>query len=615
MKSLFALILLVANLSLEDIVLDIYRGMTEIGEVDYEQLQTDLYALHETPIDLNNTSEEELSQLVFLSPQQIDDILMYADNHPFESLYELRMINSLADYEIRNLVPFVRVGASADNNKVYAREVFAHAKHEIIARVDARNIENTPTNSDPMYVQTQYRFDYQRKVIFGAQLRRPAGGQAQDLEYGAYVQLRDISPHLHSIVGGNFQASFGQGLVFAPAFRSGKSAYVASVGQTTEGLRYYSSADGAGLHGAGATLRWNWGKATRLDVSALYSMKRANDSIWQHVIGANLTLRHQRLQVELTAAQNIWSDSIHPYRNAAYNAHYYRGRHQAVVGASARYNYGWFDAFAEVAASENQKWGAGVLAGSRFYPTDGVTLVALYRYYSPWFDNALGYGFSESSRMGDENGGYIGWDINRWKGWRINGYADIFYFSGVKYGIPQAGTIGFDVMAEAGWGREVKGERFEVRGRLRARKKGLSYLYSARGAFDWNSGPWSLRTTLDFNHSPLANNHLPYGVSIAQDVEYTFRAPLSLKGRVQFFDARDWNNRIYLYEHDVLYAYSVPATYGLGGRAYVCLRWKIIPQLALYLRVSETVYQRQWATNHSRAMTRTDVQFLLRAVL
>lgn len=621
MKSLFALILLVANLSLDDIVLDIYRGMTEIGEVDYEQLQTDLYALHENPIDLNNTSEEELSQLVFLSPQQIDDILMYADSHPFESLYELRMISSLADYEIRNLLPFVRVSASADNNKVYAREVFAHAKHEIIARVDARNIENTPANSDPMFVQTRYRFDYKRKVIFGAQLRRPEGGQAKDLQYGAYLQLRDISPHLHTVVGGNFQASFGQGLVFAPAFHSGKSAYVASVGQTTEGLRYYSSADGAGLHGAGATFRWNWGKATRLDVSALYSLKRANDSVWQHIIGANLTLRHQRLQVELTAAQNIWSDSIHPYRDAAYNQHYFRGYSQFVGGASFRYNAGIADVFGEVATAQNYEqltansqqpiahWGAGVLAGSRFYPTDGVTLIALYRYYSPWFDNALGYGFSESSRMGDENGGYIGWDINRWKGWRINGYADVFYFSGVKYGIPQAGTIGFDIMTEAGWGKEVTGYGLRVTGRLRARKKGLTNTYSARGAFDWHSGPWSLRTTVDANYVQS------YGVSIAQDVEYMFQAPVSIKGRVQFFDARDWNNRIYLYEHDVLYAFSIPATYGFGGRAYICLRWQIIQQLSLYLRLSETLYERTWAASHSRTQTRTDIHILLRAKL
>ena len=96
-------------MSIDDIVLDIYNAVTELGEIDYEQLQSDLYTLHESPIDLNHTSEEELSQLHFLSPRQIDDILLYADKHPFESLYELRMIQSLADYEIRDLLPFVKI--------------------------------------------------------------------------------------------------------------------------------------------------------------------------------------------------------------------------------------------------------------------------------------------------------------------------------------------------------------------------------------------------------------------------------------------------------------------------------------------------------------------------
>ena len=95
--------------TLDEIILDIYNAVTEIGTVDYEQLQTDLYAIHDAPIDLNHTSDEELSQLYFLSPRQIDDILTYADKHPFESLYELRLIPSLADYEIRDLLPFVTI--------------------------------------------------------------------------------------------------------------------------------------------------------------------------------------------------------------------------------------------------------------------------------------------------------------------------------------------------------------------------------------------------------------------------------------------------------------------------------------------------------------------------
>lgn len=634
------------RLPIDEIVLDIYNAKAEFGEVDFEQLQTDLYALHESPIDLNNTSDEELSQLYFLSPQQIDDILMYADRHPFESLYELRMIPSLTDYEIRDLLPFVKITRARDHETttIFPKEVFTHADHELIARVDARNIEGY-SGTDPIYTQLRYRFDYRRRVLFGAQLRRPAGGLAQDLEYGAYLQLSDIAPHLHTLVAGNFQASFGQGLVLAPVFHSGKSMYVTSVGQQTNGLRYYSSVDGEGLHGTGATLRWNWGKTTRLDVSALYSMKRANDSTWHHLVGANLTLRHKRLEVQLTAIENIWSDSIHPYRNAKYNQHYFRGRNQAVLGASFRYNHGWFDVFGEVATVQNYKreaingevsnseainsphWGFGTMVGSRFYPTNGVSLVALYRYYSPWFDNALGYAFSETSRINDENGGYIGIELSRWKNWHISGYGDVFYFSGYKYGLGDATkTIGYDALIDIRYNgiTSSRNNDWYISLRARAKQKGIS-TYAARLTFDWQQGGWSLRTTADANYVQS------YGISLAQDIAYDFtpytlhHTPLSIRLRLQGFDAREWNNRIYSYEHDVLYAFSIPAVYGLGGRAYVCLRWQIIPQLALYFRLSETVYARDWyiekypksqiTNNKSQIPSKTDIHLLLRAKL
>ena len=631
------------SFSLDDIILDIYNAVTEFGEVDYEQLQTDLYTLHESPIDLNNTSDEELTQLYFLSPQQIDAILAYAYRHPFESLYELRLIPELADYEIRDLLPFVYINRAALNSEaintdaLYAKEIFAKAHHELLTRIDARNIE-AYEGTDPIYTQFRYRFDFRRRVTFGVQLRRPAGGFARDLQYGAYLQLNNITPHLHTLVAGNFQASFGQGLVLAPVFHAGKSMYVTSVGQQREGLRYYSSVDGEGLHGAGATLRWEWNKTTRLDVSALYSMRHANDSTWHHLLGANLTLRHKKLQVELTAIENLWSDSIHPYTNAKYNRHYFRGRNQAVIGASFRYNHGWFDMFGEVATAQNYQitndqspitkshWGFGTIIGSRFYPTNGISLLALYRYYSPYFDNALGYAFSETSRLGDENGGYLGFDITRLRNWRFIGYGDIFYFSGYKYGLGDATrTLGYDAMAEIqySWSKHPSfqgGDGGRLSLRLRARQKGDA-TYSTRAQFDWAQGSWSLRTTAEANIIPsklsTLNSQLTYGYTIFQDISYSLPLRegrgLGLRFRLQGFDAREWANRIYTYEHDVLYAYSIPAVYGLGGRAYLCLRWQIIPQLALYFRASETVYARKWAAAHSRPLTRTDLHLLLRA--
>lgn len=614
-KSFLALILLVVNFSLDEIIGDIYSYLTEFSEVDYEQLQTDLYAIHDNPIDLNATSDEELSQLYFLSPQQIDDILLYADKHPFQSLYELRLIPSLADYEIRDLLPFVKISnvQSPISNELYAKEIFAKASHEITTRLDARNIEAFE-GSDPIFVQGRYRFDYQRKITFGAQLRRPAAGQARDLRWGAYLQLKDIAPHLHTLVAGNFQASFGQGLVLAPVFHAGKSMYVASAGQSTQGLRYYGSVDGAGLHGAGTTLRFEWSKATRLDASVLYTFNHYNDTTWRHLVGANLTFRHKQLEFQFTGIESIYSDSIHPYRNAKYNRHYFRGTNQAVLGLSFRYNYGWFDLFGEIAAAQNAKLGIGTIVGSRFYPTSGVSLVALYRYYSPHFDNQLGYAFSETSRINDENGGYLGFDISRLRNWRFIGYGDIFYFEGYKYGLGDATrTLGYDAMIEA----QYHAKEWWLSLRARAKQKGVS-TYSTRAQFDWSRGPWSLRTTADFNLSPIqpfTPSSIPYGVSLAQDVAYNFQYPITLRLRVQAFDAREWSNRIYLYEHDVLYAFSIPATYGLGGRAYFILRWQPLPQLALYFRLSETLYAQKWAAAHDRPQSRTDIHLLLRAKL
>jgi hypothetical protein len=674
--------LLTLNYNLDEIILDIYNAAIELSETDYEQLQTDLYALHDAPINLNTATDEELTQLYFLSPRQIDDILAYVGRHPMESIYELLLIPSLADYEVRDLLPFVYVAPTplTFNNNMYAREVFHDAKHELITRIDARNLEQFE-GTDPVYIQTRYKFDYQRRVMFGAQLRRPAGGMAEDLQYGAWLQLKDIGC-LHTLVAGNFQASFGQGLVLAPVFRTGKSSYVSNIGQQQQGLRYYSSVDGQGLHGAGATFRKIFNPHTRLDISALYSMRRANDSVWHHLVGTNLTLRHKRLQVELTAIENIWSDSIRPYRNMAYNQHYFRGTNQAVLGASVRYNHGWFDAFAELATAQNfkrfketlngeasqrealnsQKWGFGAIAGSRFYPASGISLVALYRYYSPYFDNALGYAFSETSRIGDENGFYLGFDLSRWRNWRINGYADLFYFSGRKYGISYAPSWGYDALLETQYHSPLTANRspFTVILRLRAKEKGRLATYSIRAQFNYEYGQWSFRTTAEanltsqrtsgsinlqssINSAPSALNaaepQYAYGYTVFQDISLdlsrlsplTSRLPLGFYFRAQAFDARDWANRIYCYEHDVLYAFSVPAVYGLGGRAYLGLRWQIIPQLALYFRVSETLYARDWyISKHPEwpsnlkspisnpklsVPSRTDLHLLLRATL
>jgi len=603
--------------SVEDVIEDIYRQLLEVGEVDYEELQEELMEFAVEPIDLNNSTEAELMRLRFLTPQQTDAILLYAYKHPFETVEELDLISELQPYEVRNLKAFVTVKSKESDYQMYAKEVFSYAKHEVTARVDVRNIENY--NNDPVYGQFKYKFNYQNRVQFGAGLCRNAGVPAKEMSYGAYLQLNDIAPHLHTLVAGNYQASFGQGLVLNSGFHMGKSSYVLTAGNAPEGLKKYSSAGRAALHGAGATLEF--GDITRLktEVSVLYGMSRSNDSAWKHTIGANLTFKHRLLKVGVTAVENLYSDSLrYYYETAKYNQNYFRGNRQAVIGVNFRYNYGWFDLFGEVAAAQNKKWGYGTEIGCRFLPVSDVGLVVLCRYYSPTFDNTMGYGFSETSRINDEHGIYLGADIKRLKNWRFEVYGDVFRFSGIKYGINFAPSMGYDVMGQAEW---LPQRDWSMNWRLRARDKGKKGVYSLRYQFNWASSGWQLRTQADANfgkdHRPDKETPvLTYGISVHQDIQYRFsQVPIVLQMRLQGFDVRQWDNRLYVYENDVLYAFSIPATYGTGGRFYLNFRWRILPQLALYLRVSETIYSKSWASQRDIPQYRTDIHLLLRATL
>jgi hypothetical protein len=63
---------------------------------------------------------------------------------------------------------------------------------------------------------------------------------------------------------------------------------------------------------------------------------------------------------------------------------------------------------------------------------------------------------------------------------------------------------------------------------------------------------------------------------------------LTLDGRVAIFDTQDFDSRIFAYERDVPYAFSVPALYGRGQRSYLLLQWMLTDQMDLSFRISES---------------------------
>jgi len=66
------------------------------------------------------------------------------------------------------------------------------------------------------------------------------------------------------------------------------------------------------------------------------------------------------------------------------------------------------------------------------------------------------------------------------------------------------------------------------------------------------------------------------GMLLLQDLKYSFReVPLTLWFRYCIFRTDDWNSRLYTYENDLLYSFSIPALSGTGNRSYIMLKWDL----------------------------------------
>ena len=569
--------------TIDNILEDIYNQLSEEGDVPLEEVQEELMDITAHPINLNHTTADELSRLHFLSDEQIDAILLYQYQHPFQDIYELQLIDCLKDYEIRNLLTFVYVGEVKEDKKMYVREVFHYANHEITLRADARNIEDF--EGDPMYGKLRYRFNYQNRVQAGVTIGRSTGIPWKDIDYGGYIQLKDIGP-MKTVVAGNYQASFGYRLVVGSPFKRGKTAYIQSTATTDEGVKKFSSVGDSYnyFHGVGATAKVsNWA-----DVSAFYSLREEKENQWHHVVGLNATGRWKRVKVGVTAIENI-SD----------NGNRELGIGKAVLGANARWNMGKVDLWGEVATSQGSKWGIAGIAGVRYTPLSDLNLLAIYRYYSPDYNNMYANALCSWTRMRDEHGGYFGIEYNRLINWQLSAFGDVW-------------KTGFETMAQADF---IPQKDYHMHTRFRVKRKDEKDTYSLRWNMVYTFGQWKMKTQADGN-MVQAKGAWTYGWSVLQDVECRFaEVPIVLQLRAQAFDARTWDNRVYIYENDVLYAYAIPFVYGLGGRFWLNARYKINDIFSVYLRVSETVYQKSWALEYDKKNTRTDIHALLRVKL
>lgn len=657
----------------EEMIADIYEQISEESEteIDFTSFYDDLMSLSENPIRLNHTDKEELEKLQFLSQPQIDNILYYLyKNAPMNSIYELQLIDGLDMTDIRRMLPFVTLGdADAVVKKIRFSDMMKYGKNELYFRLDKGletkegyrfypdEEESLPDESnkkyfgDPFYTSLKYRFNFKDRIQAGITTEKDAGEQFWGANhkgydfYSAHFQLNDFGK-LKTLVLGDYRANFGQGLVMRTDFSMGKSAYATNITPHQNGLKKYSSTDEYNFfRGFGATFRLG-----KFDATAFYSNKMidadtsggffttikkdglhrlSNDldkkqTVNQQVLGGNIRFQRNWFQLGATAYYSHFNQALLPETNN-YNQYYFRGKNQSAGSIDYRFKWQKLNFFGETSVSDH--WAAATLNGVNFSPVSTVSLVALYRNFSSKYDVLFANTFSEGSRVNNESGFYIGAEICPVKYWKISTYIDSYRFPWAKFSV-DAPSVGKDYLIQATYSpkRNVSMYwRFKFEQNEKNYADTLSVMpvilpqqkWQARYRLSYSFGDFNFRNEIDVNSANDGVSKSTYGFSALQDISYQFtKIPLQLDLRLQIFDAQNFENRIYVYEQDVLYAFSVPMVYGIGTRYYVNLKYEASKKLSLWFKLAQTIYadEREAISSGNEQISgnrKTDVRFLL----
>ena len=627
------------------VVEKIYSQLMETSEseIDYSDLYDDLIGFYEHPINLNQTTPEELSKLRFLSDIQIENLFYYLYKvGSMRTIYELQLVEGMDLFTIQFLVPFVTVNETDPiSRKWNFKEVMRASKHELIFRFDGtfekklgysavspeELLENPNKRylGDPFYTSLKYRLKSSDKLQLGLTAEKDAG----DPFYGRYnvgydfysgfIQLNNLWK-FSTIVLGDYRANFGQGLVMQQDMNPGKSSLVTNVTTRSQGLKRHASTDEYNfLRGVGATVALGDFK-----VSAFYSVRMMDAdttgvgfssfktdglhrlvsdfekkrTVNRQVLGSNITYRHRFFRLGFTATQT-WLDVPLSYEPSPYQLYYFRGKSQFAASVDYLFIRHGFQFFGETAV--NDVGGVATLHGLMFAPTSLLNLVVLQRYYSKKYDVFFANAFSEGSRANNESGLYIGAEVKPVRKWKLSAYADLFYSPWLNYQVNKP-AAGYETLLQVEF---MPSRKVEMYGRFRfeQKEKNTQELalqpttlivdrkkMSFRYAITYELLHVGFKNVVEFNSAALGTTPT-YGFLMTQDIVYKLqKIDLTVALRYEFFDAPAYENRFYIYERDVPYASYTPALYGVGNRWYAIVNYQIIRNLTLYLRVSQTYY-------------------------
>lgn len=601
----------------------------------------------ENPLNLNTATNEQLSSLLILSQSQMLAIIQYRERYgSFLSIYELMGVENLELDIILKIIPYLYVGTQPIPDQPDLKKIIKHGRHRLYLKYE-RTLEEKEGyvldestgersySGNPDKVYTRYRFSYRDRVNAGFTLEKDPGealfrNNTGFDYYSAHLFIRG-NGMVKSFAIGDYLLNFGQGLAMWTGFGFGKSPEVLNTRKTAHPLGKYSSVnENRFFRGAAATFKLKdfdltvFGSSKKMDANisladtlneetlAVSSLQETGlhrtpaeiedkKAIRQTVAGAHINYNGRKLNMGMTGIYTMLDANLEK-DGSPYN--HFRFGGNKLANASIDYNYlhKGILFFGETAISDNGSIATLNGLTANFGQT-GISIVQ--RDYAPGYQQLFGSGFGEGSNTNNEKGIYIGLSTSINRNLKLQGYIDFFTRPWLGY-TADAPSNGMEYLLQLdykpAWHTSVYA-RFKQESKAEnvpGNSTNMDYLCNkTKTGFRFHvarkiSGAISVDSRIEWSRFDIEGRAPTFGMLIYQDIDYRFsRIPLSFKGRIALFDTDTWDNRIYAYESDVLYSFTVPAFNGKGTRFYFLASYKFNRHLQVWARVAQTFYPYQ----------------------
>jgi hypothetical protein len=615
----------------------------DVETEDDSFLQSMRYLLKD-PVNLNSADIASLKELFILTPIQMRNIISYRNLFgDFISIYELQAVPGLDLITIGRIRPYVTVSRPLDLINAVS-ERLKGGSNTILVRVAQVLEEQKGFRADPLIATNFYpgsrqrlymRYKYQFKNLlqYGLVGEKDAGEQffkgAQKMGfdfYSAHLFARNIGI-IKSLAVGDFTVNLGQGLIHWQSLAFKKGPDVTNIKRQLSVLRPYNSAGEINFHrGIGITVAKKNIEATvflsykKVDanletdtagyedhISSLQTsgLHRTNSEVAdkgvqrQFTIGGNLSCDSKNLHVGVSSVQYHFKL---PLKKSAdpYNLYALSGKDLGNSSIDYSYTFKNLHFFGEAAFTNNLD--RAFVNGLIISVDPKIDMSLLHRSISKSYASLYSNAFTENTFPTNEKGIFAGITLRPDNAWRLDAYADFYKFPWLKY-LVDAPTTGTDFMLQASY---KPNKQLEIYARYRTESKAKNYNSGAyilspvmpkprqdiRSHFSYKlNRTLTLRNRVEMVWYDKKGGGAQSGFLIYADmVVKPIMKRYSANVRLQYFETEGYDSRLYAFENDLLYSYSIPVFYDKGYRYYFNFNYDVSKKLAIWIKWSQTIY-------------------------